>query len=139
MYIYILAVITVLFCIGYWRLRARTEQLTIHIRRLRLDCKVGLESHEKLKPQNLIVNVEVMIKPHRGRESPQTIVCYAQMVQALRAFQQHDHIELLEDMAERMAKALKTHARIQRVKLRIEKTEIYDDVDGVGVEIVKTF
>jgi dihydroneopterin aldolase len=125
--------------VGYWIRRSRAPQLTIHIRNLKLNCKVGLLSHEKMRPQNLIVNVEATVKPHRGRESAQTIVCYDYMVQSLGAFEQKEHIELLEDLAEQMVVALKSHARIQRVKLRVEKTEIYDDVDGVGIEIVKSF
>jgi len=47
------------------------------------------------------------------------------------------HINLVETLAEHIAALCLQDGRVREVKVRVEKTTVYDFVDSVGIEIIR--
>ena len=46
-----------------------------------------------------------------------------------------EHINLVETLAEDIARVCLTHAQVRSVRVRVEKLDVFEDVSSVGVEI----
>jgi len=56
-------------------------------------------------------------------------------VNGARALTSDGHINLVETLAERIAALCLADARVSSVRVRVEKLDIYEQADSVGVEI----
>lgn len=122
-----------------WYRRRNRFSLTLHIRDLVLECRVGLHDHEKQAPQKLRINASILCTWKRSEETSASVVCYGHIVETLRHFQERRHVDILENLARQMIDAIGVHPRMRQVKLRVDKCDIFDDAESVGVEIVKNF
>jgi dihydroneopterin aldolase len=55
-----------------------------------------------------------------------------------RSIAQATHVRLAETLAERIAIALLADARVQRVRVSVEKPDVLPDVTSVGVVVERT-
>ena len=63
------------------------------------------------------------------------MVDYEAVAARVRRIVQDGHVRLLETLAERLAEACLEDGRVRRVRIRVEKLDIFADVAAVGVEI----
>jgi dihydroneopterin aldolase len=74
-------------------------------------------------------------KTAQGREQLSRVVDYEAVANRVRAIVGAGHVRLLETLAERLAEACLEDARVHTVRVRVEKLDIFDDMESVGVEI----
>ncbi|MCF8496528.1 MAG: dihydroneopterin aldolase [Alphaproteobacteria bacterium] len=108
---------------------------TIFIRDLIVMMSIGVREHEKKAPQRVIVNVEALLRALPASDELQETVCYERMAHSIADLASARHYNLVETFAREIFDTLRGDARIQHLKIRIEKPDILPNAAGVGVEI----
>lgn len=109
----------------------------VFVRDLLLDALIGIYPEERVKPQKLLVNLELWVAETPG-EPPRSyaeVVCYENLVKRTKALLAEGHVDLVETLAERLAAICLEDARVLRTRVRVEKPEAIAEAAGVGVEI----
>ena len=114
----------------------------IILRNVQVEARVGLhpwEMHPE-RPARLIVNVEVFVPlPDEGAdESAETIVDYDTIRDALRTWPQRPHTPLLETLVDELAALCLAHPRVMACRVSIIKPDIFNEAEGVGIEVYRT-
>lgn len=118
-------------------LKIQTQDM-IFVRDFCVTTGVGVYSHEYDKPQKLFFSVEVSLY-NQCKEDYNDLsltMSYDLIVDAIYAALSTGHIELLEEIAERIAQWLLRYPLVEKIKVRIEKSEIIQGF--IGVELIRT-
>jgi dihydroneopterin aldolase len=70
-----------------------------------------------------------------GRDELSRVVDYAVVADKVRAIVGAGHVRLVETMAERIAEACLEDSRVEQVRIRIEKLDVFPDAASAGIEI----
>jgi len=106
----------------------------IFVRDFDLAIRVGAYARERETPQNVRFNVDVAIlRLARAAEDMRDVFSYDIVTDGIRMLVAHEHVALLETLAERVAAFVLAHPRVVRVTVRVEKLDL--GPGGVGVEI----
>lgn len=113
---------------------------TVFIRDMILIMSIGIHAHEKLKRQRVVVNVEIDVDDKNSWQSDNigTVLSYSDVVSQIQAIAAEGHVNLVETFAEKIAAAVLSFERARRVRIRVEKPDIYDFAAGAGVEIIRS-
>lgn len=109
----------------------------VFVRDLLLDALIGIYPEERVKPQKLLVNLELWVAETPG-EPPRSyaeVVCYENLVKRTKALLAEGHVDLVETLVERLAAICLEDSRVLRTRVRVEKPEAIAEAAGVGVEI----
>src|SRR3546814_4378131 len=92
---------------------------------------------ERLKPQKILINMELWVAETPGRppRDYSEVVCYEQLVTSAKALLAEGHVDLVETLAEQLAVLCLADSRVDRCRVRVEKPEAIAEASGVGVEI----
>ena len=109
----------------------------VFIRDLVLDVEIGVYKNEKGVTQPVRFSVDVDVMPVAGTldDDIGRAFDYDTIIQGIKDIVARGHINLVETLAERIARHCLAHPRAARVAVRIEKLE--KGPDAVGVEIVR--
>jgi dihydroneopterin aldolase len=109
----------------------------LFVRDLALRGRIGVEAEERREPQLLRVNLELTVRDSAVpvEDRYENVVCYDEVVSAVRRLVAAGPVALVETLAERIAALCLRHARVEGVRVRVEKAETYPDAAGVGVEM----
>jgi dihydroneopterin aldolase len=106
---------------------------------LTLQMSIGIHDFEKIKKQvvkfNIIIDVSPSLTPIENKLK--SIVNYETVIKDITKLTKNKHYELLETLAEDIFFELFKNTNIQKIKLKIEKTQIIKNTSSVGVEITK--
>lgn len=124
----------------------RPEPLTQHgthrlfVRDLELAGHIGVHAHEQSHSQRVRINLELTVRDPATpiEDRYENVVCYDEVVSAVRRLVAAGHVNLVETLAERIAALCLEDPRVDAVKVRVEKLEVYPDARGVGVEIERS-
>lgn len=109
----------------------------VFIRDLVLPALIGIHRHEKDGRQRVRINLDMGVaepdQPIQDRLSD--VVCYEDVVAAVRGIVAAGHINLVETLAEEIAAHCLSDRRIKTVRVRVEKLDVFADAASVGVEI----
>ena len=116
------------------------SEMRIFIRDLKLDMIIGIYDHEKLKPQEIVLNLEAVVaEPDDWRKDELADrVCYEEIVNSIRSRAAQNHFGLLESFAHELAEALLKDERILSISISLEKTFAISGTRSVGVELRKS-
>ncbi|RMD64619.1 MAG: dihydroneopterin aldolase [Alphaproteobacteria bacterium] len=121
---------------------ARPEDDVRHLDRilitdLILACRIGVHAHERTAPQRVRINValEVVPNPVALGDDVSRVVSYEDIIAGIRAIIAEGHINLVETLAERIARLCLADSRAVRVRVRVEKLDVEPQAAAVGVEI----
>ena len=117
---------------------ARNALRHVFVRDLMLDARIGVHQHEKLGPQRIRVNIDLAVweKDVDGiGDQLANVVCYEEVVSAIRALVTEGHVNLVETLAEQIAALCLEDRRVRVARVRVEKLDVFADVTSVGVEI----
>lgn len=109
----------------------------VFIRDLVGDCALGIHSHEKLGRQRVRVNLDLEV----ADDGPLThdeiaaVVCYEEMAVGIRAILGGPHVNLAETLAESIAAFALNDPRVRVAHVRIEKLDVFEDCQSVGIAI----
>jgi 7,8-dihydroneopterin aldolase/epimerase/oxygenase len=109
----------------------------IFVRDLELDGHIGVHAHERGRTQRLRINLELVVAapPVPLDDRYENVVCYDEVVSAVRRLVAAGHVNLIETLAERIAALCLADPRVGRATVRVEKLDVYADAAAVGVEI----
>jgi len=107
------------------------------VRDLELACRIGAYDHEREGSQRVRVNLELLVRPRRTPVDDRldNVFSYDPIVDSVHQLAAAGHINLLETLAERIAERCLVDDRVERVRVRVEKLDVFADAAGVGVQI----
>jgi dihydroneopterin aldolase len=109
----------------------------VFVRDLELKALIGIYEHEKLKPQRVIVNIDLSVTEGEGPKDDDIghVVSYEIVVKKVEAMVAEGHINLIETLCEKIAAACLRDKRVRAARVRVEKPDIIANARSVGVEI----
>ena len=113
---------------------------TVTVRGLVLMCSIGIRRQERERKQRVRVSVDLTaataaIFPGEDRRR---IINYEKIVAAIRDIAASGHIDLCEGFAERISQACFADPRVERVRVWVEKLDVFPDAEGVGAVLERT-
>jgi 7,8-dihydroneopterin aldolase/epimerase/oxygenase len=118
---------------------ASAEHGTRHVfvRDLEIVASVGVYEQEKRYQQRVIISVDLAVRDDYNGTSDRLadVVDYSKIVSRIEQLVEADHVQLLETLAEHIAKACLEDLRVRCARVRIEKPDIIPSVKSVGIEI----
>ncbi|MGE5548623.1 MAG: dihydroneopterin aldolase [Solirubrobacterales bacterium] len=109
----------------------------ILVRDLVLKCLIGIHAHELLAPQRVRINVDMAVFEQAGPLSDDiaNVVSYEDVIEGIKRMLAEGHINLVETLAEKVATLCLADERVQSVRIRVEKLDVYAEAASVGIEI----
>ncbi len=117
------------------------------VRDMVLEAHIGVHAHEFGRTQRVRINLDLAVREEHdaagaqmsrggvGRDDLARVVDYERIVLGARAAVAAGHVQLVETLAERLAELCLADARVVLVRVRVEKLDVFADMDSVGVEI----
>ena len=114
------------------------------VRDLVLDASIGVYAHEHESRQRIRINLDLAVADdggaHRshcvvGPDDLARVVDYEAIVVRVREIVKSGHVQLVETLAERLARTCLDDARVLNVRVRVEKLDVFVDAASTGVEI----
>jgi dihydroneopterin aldolase len=118
---------------------ATTSHIRVVLRDIETEAHVGLHAWERhpQRPTRLIVNVEMfapLLKP-LSAESPDSILDYDPVREALKTWPTRPHTPLLETLLHELVELCFRDARVSACRVSIMKPDIFNEAAGAGVEV----
>jgi 7,8-dihydroneopterin aldolase/epimerase/oxygenase len=112
----------------------------IFVREVMMQARIGIHAAERAAPQKLVLNVDLFVPlalstPKHDRIDE--VVDYDFIRTVIRTRIDAGHVHLQETLVDDLARTLLAHPAVRAVRVASEKTEVYDDVEAVGVEIFR--
>lgn len=113
---------------------------TVTVRGLVVRCSIGIRPRERLEKQRVRVSVEVAATADAGfpGEDRRRVINYEKIVAAIRGIAGAGHIDLCEGFAERICRFCLADPRVERVRVWVEKLDVFADAEGVGAILERT-
>ena len=109
----------------------------VFIRDLMLPCSIGVHRHEKNAEQRVRINLDLAVSEGDRpiNDDIRNVICYEGLAEGIGEIVSRGHINLVETLAENIADMCLRDRRVQSARVRIEKLDILDGAESVGVEI----
>ncbi|MEQ8227396.1 MAG: dihydroneopterin aldolase [Rhodospirillales bacterium] len=109
----------------------------VFVRNLVLMANIGIHAFEKTGAQRIRVNVDLAV---RETEQPPAdeigqVVCYEEITEGIKGIVSREHVNLVETLAEDIAAMCLEDPRVRSARVRVEKLDILENAESVGVEI----
>ena len=124
-----------------WLLDPRLSQCRrIYLRDAVFEANIGVYDRERAGAQRLIVNVDVFVAlsastPQHDRV--EEVIDYDFVRETVRRRIGLGHVNLQETLVDDLVGALLAHPGVVAVRVCTEKPDVYDDVAGVGIEVLR--
>tara|TARA_B100000524_G_scaffold103454_1_gene49729 strand:+ start:142 stop:639 length:498 start_codon:yes stop_codon:yes gene_type:complete len=112
----------------------------ILIENLVLKASIGIHDFEKKKKQKISISMSIDVNnniPHVDHKI-NNFVSYEYIVKDIKKLINSGHIELLETLSENIFEICFQDQRIQNIKIKLKKLEVFNEVDSVGIEVCRT-
>ncbi|HUL90719.1 MAG TPA: dihydroneopterin aldolase [Burkholderiales bacterium] len=113
----------------------------VFIRQLRLQAWIGLYRHEKIAPQTIEIDLEIVLPADtavfRTGKVADTID-YGVVVEHIRALVTKERFGLVESLAERIADSILREFNSPHIRLSIAKLGVLRDAQRVGVTMERS-
>jgi len=109
----------------------------IFLRGLEVRCSIGVHAHERAGSQRVTVDLDLRVTADAGPidDSLGRVVDYERIVEGVRRLATGQHVNLVETLAERIARLCFDDRRVRSAVVRVEKLDVFADTASVGVEI----
>ncbi|QLP97625.1 MAG: dihydroneopterin aldolase [Rhodoblastus sp.] len=105
----------------------------VFLRDLVVDMSIGVYDRERKRKQPARFTVEVDLAPVEGETSFADVFTYDVIIDHIRALAAHGHHDLVETLADDVARAALGHKRARAVRVVVEKLAVIEG--AVGVEV----
>jgi 7,8-dihydroneopterin aldolase/epimerase/oxygenase len=111
----------------------------VFIRDFEIVASVGVFEHEKRYEQRILLTVDLAVHDDYDGTSDRLehVLDYSKLVDGIARLVQSEHVNLLETLAERIARHCLEDARVENVRVRIEKPDALPMCRSVGIEIYR--
>ena len=118
----------------------KTPSYKILIKSLVLNASIGIHEFEKKKKQKISISLEIDAKDNISyvNHKIENFVSYEFIVKDIKKLINKGHVELLETLGENIFEICFNDSRIQKVKVKLEKLEVFSEADSVGIEVQRT-
>ncbi|WP_419759587.1 dihydroneopterin aldolase [Acidisoma sp.] len=117
----------------------------VFIRDLVLDARIGVYPEEKGGRQPIRINLSFEMRDDGldhpdgvGPDDVARVVDYDGLAKRVRALVGRAHVQLVETMAEQIARLCLSDARVLSARVRVEKLSVFDDAASAGVEVERS-
>ncbi len=110
----------------------------VFVRDLDTQALIGIYDSEKVKPQRIIINIDLSVTEGSGDDDISHVVSYEIVVKKVEAIIAEGHINLVETLCEKIAASCLTDRRVVAARVRVEKPDIIANARSVGVEIERS-
>jgi dihydroneopterin aldolase len=107
-----------------------------------MQAAIGVYASEQGVTQRIRLNIDIAMTDETfntgatvGTEELARVLDYDRLAKRLRAMVQAGHVRLVETLAERLAGACLEDVRVQVVRVRVEKLDVFPDGAIAGVEV----
>lgn len=108
----------------------------VFIRDLSFEALIGIHPHERTQKQPLLISIDVAVREADVTPSQLSeVVCYEKLSLQIADLVNAGHIDLVEALAEDIARVILQDFRILIVRVRVEKPAAIASAASVGVEI----
>lgn len=109
----------------------------VFVKDLKLEARLGIHENERLHPQRIVVNIDLSVKEGNDPISDdiRNVVSYEIVVKKVERIVAEGHVNLVETLAELIARECLKDERVMAARVRIEKPDIIANARSVGVEI----
>jgi FolB domain-containing protein len=109
----------------------------IVVRDLLLKCRIGIYDHERMAPQRVRINVDLAVSESvtDTDDDIANVYNYEDVIIGTKAVIASGHIDLVETLAEQIAAHCLKDSRVEDVRVRVEKLDVYAEAESVGIEI----
>jgi dihydroneopterin aldolase len=109
----------------------------VFVRDLELKALIGIYPEEKTRPQRVFVNIDLSVKEGDDplSDNIMEVVSYETVVGDVERIVAQGHVNLVETLAELIARECLKDKRVEAVRVRIDKPDIMRNARSVGVEI----
>ncbi len=116
---------------------ARNAVRHVFIRDFMIDCSIGVHRHEKERAQRVRINLDLAVGEGDQpiNDDIRNVICYEELVKGIERIVGVGHVNLVETLAENIAQMCLSDRRVQSARVRVEKLDILEDAESVGVEI----
>jgi dihydroneopterin aldolase len=110
------------------------------IRDLVVNMLIGVHRHERDGRQRVRINIDLSLIDDTGVDDDRlaSVVSYETLVHEIRRICDSGHVNLVETLAERIARLCFDDRRVRRAVVRVEKLDVFADTASVGVEIERS-
>jgi dihydroneopterin aldolase len=100
-------------------------------------ASVGVFEHEKRYEQRILLSAELAVRDDYDGVSDrlEDVLDYSTLLEGIALLVQQEHVNLLETLAERIARYCLADPRVVSVRVRIEKPDALAMCRSVGIEI----
>ena len=111
----------------------------LFLKNMVLDAHIGVFPHEQGVTQRIRVSVHFGVDDRTdlevGPDDLSRTVSYERVVQLVHRIVREGDVRLVETLAERIASGVLSDDRVRVVRVRIEKLDVFEEIEAVGVEI----
>ncbi len=109
----------------------------VFIRDMILSGSIGIHRHEKNAEQRVRINLDLAVSEGDRpiNDDIRNVICYEGLAEGIEEIVSCGHINLVETLAENIAAMCLRDRRVQSARVRIEKLDILNGAESVGVEI----
>jgi 7,8-dihydroneopterin aldolase/epimerase/oxygenase len=115
-----------------------SARYTVTVRGLVLMCSIGIRPSEREQRQRVRVSVDLVAKDAFPEDDRRRVINYERIVAAIREIVGTGHIDLCEGLCERICAACFADPRVERVRVWVEKLDVFPDAEGVGAILERT-
>src|SRR5215468_7350743 len=119
---------------------ARAAGYTVTVPGLVLMSSIGIRRREREQRQRVRVSVDLVATTAAAfpGDDRRRVINYEKVVAAIREIGRSGHIDLCEGFAERICTVCLADPRVQRVRVWVEKLDVFSDAEGVGAMLERT-
>lgn len=112
---------------------------TVFIRGLEIETIIGCYDYEKVKPQKIVLDLEMAWDIKRAAESDalEDTLDYDAVRKGIEALCQEKRFELVESLAEQVCQFIMADFGVEGVRLTLAKPEAIKNTKDVGVKIAR--
>ena len=109
----------------------------VFVRSLELLGSIGVYAHEHRYEQRIVISLELEVRDNYDGVSDDIdgVYDYDLAIQAIKSIVTSDHFNLVETLAERIARMCLEDRRVLTARVRVEKPDVLPSCAGVGIEI----
>lgn len=111
----------------------------VFINGLAMKSSIGVHEFERKTEQRVKVSVQLAVsdESRTTTDTLEDVVCYDKIVTKMKMTIKSRHFNLVETLAEHLAYVCMEDLRVRFARVKVEKLDVYCDIDSVGVEICR--
>lgn len=115
----------------------------VFLRDMVLAARIGVHAHEQGAAQRVRVNLDLAVEDpgaldvarEVGADELARVVDYHRLAASVRSIVAAGHVRLVETLAERIAVACLDDRRVKKVRVTVEKLDVFADATSAGVAV----